>query len=87
MPDDRGEVLEGLVASGGTAQRVEVLASVVLGAALGQSSNSVAQELGVTRLTILRRRDRYRRTGADGLLKDAPRPERRKKLCAEGGSD
>jgi transposase len=77
------EVLEALVRSGKTAQRVVLRANIVLGAARGESNNSLAQELAVSRPTILLWRNRYRRAGVDGLLKDAPRPGRRKKVGAE----
>jgi transposase len=77
------EVLEALVRSGKTAQRVVLRANIVLGAARGQSNNSLAQELAVSRPTILLWRNRYRQAGVDGLLKDAPRPGRRKKVGAQ----
>ncbi|MBI3449348.1 MAG: IS630 family transposase [Acidobacteria bacterium] len=77
------EVLEALVRSGKTAQRVVLRANIVLGAARGQSNNRLAQELAVSRPTILLWRDRYRRAGVDGLLKDAPRPGRRKRVGAQ----
>lgn len=77
------EVLEALVRSGRTAQRVVLRANIVLGAAHGQSNNSLAQELAVSRPTILLWRNRYRHAGVDGLLEDAPRPGRRKKIGAQ----
>jgi transposase len=77
------EILEALLRSGKTAQRVVLRASIILGAASGKSNNSLAQELAVSRPTILLWRSRYRVAGVDGLLKDAPRPGRRKKLGAQ----
>jgi len=77
------EVLEALLRSGKTAQRVVLRASIVLGAARGEPNNSVAHELAVSRPTILLWRNRYRRAGVDGLLKDAARPGRRKKVGAK----
>lgn len=57
---------------------------IVLGAAGGQSksNHSLAEQLGVSRPTVLLWRSRYRRAGVDGLLKEAPRPGRRKKIGA-----
>jgi transposase len=77
------EVLEALLRSGKTAQRVVLRASIILGAARGEANNSLAKQLGVSRPTILLWRNRYMRAGVDGLLKDAPRPGRRKKLSAQ----
>ena len=52
----------------------------MLGAAAGQSINGLAQELGVTRPTVMLWRQRYSEAGVDGLLKDAPRPGRKKRI-------
>ena len=77
------EVLEALVRSGRTAQRVVLRANIILGAARGEANNRLAKELGVSRPTILLWRERYRQAGVDGLMKDAPRPGRRKKVSAQ----
>lgn len=79
--EDR-EWLMGLVRRGNTPQKVALRARVVLGAAAGQSNNSLAQELGISRPTVLLWRARYAATGILGLLKDAPRPGRRKRIGA-----
>src|SRR3989441_238000 len=81
-PDDR-EWLETLVAGGKTPQRVVLRARIVLGAAGGQSNNGLAKELGISRPTLLRWRQRYVEAGVVGLLKDAPRPGRRKWIRPE----
>src|SRR4029450_495211 len=78
-PQDR-ELLVSLVQSGRTPQRVALRARIVLGAAEGRSNNGLAQELGITRPTILLWRNRYKQAGIPGLLKDAPRPGRRRKI-------
>jgi len=83
VSDHDREVLEALVRSGKTAQRVVLRANIILGAARGEANNSLAQQLGVSRPTILLWRNRYRQAGVDGLLKDAPRPGRRKKMSAQ----
>ena len=54
----------------------------MLGAAEGKPNNALACELGVTRPTVLLWRRRYEEAGVDGLLKDAPRPGRKKRISA-----
>src|SRR5438128_9437272 len=81
-PEDR-EWLEALVGGGKTPQRVVLRARIVLGAAAGQSNNGLAKELGISRPTLLRWRQRYVQAGVVGLLKDAPRPGRRKRIRPE----
>jgi len=64
-------------------QRVALRAKIVLGAAAGRSINGLAKELSVTRPTVLLWRRRYAEAGVDGLLKDAPRPGRKKKISVK----
>jgi transposase len=78
-PQDR-DLLTSFIQSGRTPQRVALRARIVLGAAEGRSNNGLAQELGVTRPTVLLWRQRYRQAGVAGLMKDAPRPGRRKRI-------
>ena len=81
-PADR-EWLEALVQGGKTPQRVVLRARIVLGAAAGQSNNRLAKALGISRPTLLRWRERYAEAGVAGLMKDAPRPGRRKRIRPE----
>jgi transposase len=81
-PEDR-EWLEALIRGGKTPQRVVLRARMVLGAAAGHANHRLAKELGISRPTLLRWRQRYRDAGVAGLLKDAPRPGRRKRIGAE----
>src|SRR5437870_7898297 len=81
-PEDR-EWLETLVDGGKTPQRVVLRARIVLGAAAGLSNNGLAKELGISRPTLRRWRQRYVKAGVVGLLKDAPRPGRRKRIRPE----
>jgi len=67
------ELLESLIRSGRTPQKVVLRARIVLGAVAGRSNNALAQELGVTRATILLWRRRFQKGGVQGLLRDAPR--------------
>lgn len=74
--------LRQLVRGRNTPQKVVLRARIVLGAADGRSNNALAQELGVSRPTVILWRDRYARAGLAGLLKDAPRPGRRRRIDA-----
>jgi len=53
-----------------------------LGAAEGLANNALAKSLGITRPTVLLWRRRYQGAGVDGLLQDAPRPGRHKRISA-----
>ena len=48
----------------------------------GALEQRLANELGISRSTLLRWRARYREAAVTGLLKDAPRPGRRKRIRA-----
>ncbi len=77
------ELLDHLARAPKTPQRVALRARIVLGAAAGRSVNGLAHELGVTRPTVRLWRRRYGDAGVDGLLKDAPRPGRKKKISSK----
>ena len=77
--EDR-EWLEALVRSGKTPQRVALRAHLVLRAAAGRPNHALAKELGISRPTVLLWRKRYVEAGVAGLLKDAPRPGRKKRI-------
>lgn len=66
-----------------TPQKVVLRARIVLGATEGQANARLARALGVTRPTVLVWRTRYTEAGVAGLLKDAPRPGRRKRIGAQ----
>ena len=83
VPRQDREVLDLLARAPKTPQRVALRARIVLGAAAGRSINGLAQELGVTRPTVMLWRQRYSEAGVNGLLKDAPRPGRKKKISAK----
>lgn len=77
------ELLEQLARAPKTPQRVALRAKIVLGAAVGRSVNGLAQELGISRPTVLLWRNRYAKAGVPGLLKDAPRPGRKKRIASK----
>jgi transposase len=81
-PHDRA-LLEAVVRGRNTPQKVVLRARIVLGAAEGQANARLARALGVTRPTVLVWRTRYTEAGVAGLLKDAPRPGRRKRIGAQ----
>ncbi len=83
VPQQDRELLSHLAQAPKTPQRVALRAKIVLGAAAGQSINGLAKALSVTRPTVLLWRRRYAEAGVDGLLKDAPRPGRKKKISAK----
>ena len=72
--------LQRLARNGNTPQKIVLRARIVLGAARGQSNNALAKALGTTRPTVLLWRRRYREAGVEGLLHDAPRPGRRRRI-------
>jgi len=76
------QLLEALVRGRNTPQKVALRARIVLGAAEGQSNHGLAKDLNTSRPTILLWRERYAQAGLSGLLKDAPRPGRRKQIGA-----
>jgi len=77
------EWLEALVRSGKTPQRVARRARLILRAAEGRANHALARELGISRPTVLLWRQRYAEAGVAGLLKDAPRPGRKKRIRPE----
>jgi transposase len=74
--------LEQLVRSPKTPQKVVFRAMIVLGAGEGTSNNQLAQQLSTSRPTVIKWRDRFAEVGVEGLLHDAPRPGRRKRISA-----
>lgn len=76
------EWLTALVRGRNTPQKVALRAWIALGAAAGQPNHRLAQELQISRPTVLLWRQRYAQAGVAGLLRDAPRPGRRKRIRA-----
>jgi transposase len=66
-----------------TEARLVVRAKIVLLAAEGKQNNEIAEALDVMPRTVARWRDRFLRLGAEGLIKDAPRPGRKPSLTTE----
>jgi transposase len=58
-------------------------AKIVLSAAKGQENQEIARELGVTRQTVGRWRNRFLRLGISGIEQDLPRSGRKSRISAE----
>jgi transposase len=71
-PEDKG-ILERLVRSGKTEQRIALRARIVLGAADGQANNALAKELKTSRPTVIDWRRRFAEGGVEALYEDRPR--------------
>jgi len=83
MPEDRA-VLEGLVRFPATTQREALRARIVLLAADGRSTRSIAYEVGAMPTTVSTWRGRFAREGLAGLV-DKPRPGPQPKYGDETG--
>jgi transposase len=77
------ELLQGFARAGSTPQKIALRIRIVLGSADGVANHRLAAKLGTSRPTVLRWRRRFEQAGLEGLLEDAPRPGRKKRLAAE----
>lgn len=66
--------------SGQTPQKIAFRARLILMATQGKSNNSIAVELKTSRPTVILWRNRFETLGLEGILKDAPRPGRKKSI-------
>jgi transposase len=80
--DDK-ERLQHLIRAGKTPQKVVLRAQIILAAAEGQSNSAIAKTLKITRPTVLLWRSRFQDLGVSGLMKDAKRPGRKRKVTIE----
>jgi transposase len=80
-PEDRAE-LEGWVAGRNTPQKLVWRARIVLAWAQGTGLTAVVRQVGKTKRTAYRWRDRYLERGVEGLRRDASRPGRKPPLGA-----
>ena len=83
VDENQRKRLEHMAKSGKTPQKIAMRARIVLLAGDGRANHAIAKELGTSRPTVLLWRERFAARGVAGLLKDAPRPGRRKALSAE----
>ncbi len=86
LTDDVRSTLERLSRSRSTEARLVERARIVLLAAEGRRNKDIAAELGITRATVGRWRNRFAENGLGGIEKDAPRggrpPKARDDLAA-----
>ena len=75
--------LEQLVRSAKSSQRILLRARVVLLASQGLPNHAIARQLDTSRPTVLLWRGRFKQFGLPGLMRDRPRPGRKRALSAE----
>lgn len=73
LTDDESRTLEQWARRPKSAQRLALRARIVLRCATGVTNQDVARSLGISRLTVGKWRERFRRSRLDGLT-DEPRP-------------
>jgi transposase len=73
-------LLKQLLTAANTPQNVAVRIRVILGAAEGVSNNELAEQLSTSRMTILKWRKRFVECGIEGILTDAPRSGRKRRI-------
>jgi len=83
VDENQRKRLRHLARCGQTPQKIALRARIILAAAEGQPNHAIARQLGVSRPTVLLWRKRFASQGVPGLLKDAPRPGRRKSVNPE----
>lgn len=77
VSDEQRQALRDLAKGHRTEVRVALRAEVVLAASTGLENTEIASELGVTRETVGRWRDRFIEAGVEGITKDLPRGGRK----------
>lgn len=80
---EQRRALERMVRSRTAPQRVVLRARIVLAAARGKPNRVIAQELNVSRPTVLQWRARFATGGVEALTHDAPRPGRPRQIDAK----
>lgn len=83
IDDHQHRRLQALAQSGKTPQKVALRARIVLLAGAGRPNHAIAQELQVSRPTVLLWRGRFAQAGVPGLVKEARRPGRKPKLSPD----
>jgi len=81
-PQDH-QMMEEFLRWGNAPQKVVFRMRIVLRAAQGRSNNEIAKDLGTTRTTVLKWRNRYQQLGLDGILQEAPGRGRKKGITPE----
>jgi transposase len=66
-----------------TPQWVARRARIIPGVAQGMANSALAKSLGLSRPTVILWRGRFEELGVEGILRDAPRPGRKRRLSQE----
>ncbi|MCC6507083.1 MAG: IS630 family transposase [Aquimonas sp.] len=77
VSDEQRQVLCTLATGRRTEVRVALRAKIILAASTGLENTEIASELGVTRETVGRWRDRFIEAGVEGITQDLPRGGRK----------
>jgi transposase len=77
------DLLQAFARAGSTPQKIVLRIRIVLRSAEGVANHRVARELDTSRPTVLRWRRRFEQAGLEGLLADAPRSGRQRRLTPE----
>src|SRR5438093_12785234 len=77
------ELLEGFARAGSTPQKIALRIRIVLRSAEGVATHRLAAELGTSRPTVLRWRQRFEQAGLVGLLDATPPPWPQRRLTTE----
>ena len=77
VSEEQRQALHKLLKARLTEVRVAQRAAIVLAASTGLENTEIASELGVTRETVARWRDRFIEAGVEGITKDLPRGGRK----------
>ena len=83
VDENQRKRLQHLARCGKTPQKLALRARIILAAGEGRPNHAIARQLGVSRPTVLLWRRRFAFHGVPGILKDAPRPGRRKAISPE----
>jgi transposase len=83
VTNQQRQTLESWVRATTIPQRVARRARIVLAAADGLGTTAIAEELGLTRTTVLLWRTRFAEGGCDALVEDAPRSGRPREITPE----
>jgi transposase/DNA-binding CsgD family transcriptional regulator len=83
VDENQRKRLQHLAQSGRTPQKIALRSRIVLLAGEGRPNYAIAVQLKVSRPTVIHWRRRFATGGVNGLLKDAPRPGRNKRISPE----
>ena len=80
---DQRRTLEAWIQARNTPQKIVLRSRIILGAASGQANRRIAQELNISRPTVILWRERFLRGGPAALTEDEPGRGRKAKIASE----